>query len=197
MDHFIESPDYSIVTLPRVGSNYLQDRIFQHTGIFVQKYHKVQDNNMITIVRDPIELLTSELAMGVFYDPEGKKINDRRKQLWEVELQRDYMKYLSDKDDMDVIDDFHTVIDYRTLIAFPYETTQAVASIMGLEIIQRDYTNSRLRNYEEYKHILSSKKVKEYDDIKEHLHTMDLSRMYEFYNKMLAKCIDIPGTVKP
>ena len=197
MDYFIESPDYSIVTLPRVGSNYLQDRIFQHTGIFVQKYHKVQDNNMITIVRDPIELLTSELAMGVFYDPEGKKINDKQKKLWEVELQRDYMKYLSDSDDMDIIDDFHTVIDYRTLAAFPYETTQAICSIMGIEIIQRDYTNTRLRDYSEHKHIISSKKVSQYDEINAHLKTMDLSRMYEFYHKMLEKCIDIPGTIKP
>jgi len=182
--------DYSIVTIPRVGSNYFQDRIFQHTGVFVQRFHNLQDNKMITIARDPIELMTSELTMRAFYD---KAVMDRiQTSEWKENVLENFNTHLSGIDDMTLVDRFDIVIDYRNLIDFPFETTKAVCDIIGLEIINTEYVNN-LKDYTEHNHILSSKRVDEYQEIKTHIQAMDLSKMYKIYDALLARCITIPG----
>lgn len=176
---------YSIVTLPRVGSNYLQDRILQHTGVFVERFHTLQDNKMITIARDPVEMLTSEVAMRYFYDTSSttldKIVNDNLRQFWLDE----YTKYFTGVDDLGIVDKFAIIIDYDRLINFPVETIKAVAKRMDLEIITEDYQN-KLKDYTEHGHILSSKKVEGYEMIRKYIEQTDLSDMYAIYNKMLS-----------
>ena len=186
--------DYSIVTIPRVGSNYFQDRMLQHTGVFIRRYHNLQDNKMITIVRDPIELMTSELTMRAFYD---KTIMDKiHTPEWKESVLKNFNTYLSGIDDMTIVDRFDIVIDYNSLIEFPFETTRTVCDMIGLEIINTEYVDN-LRDYTEHKHILSSKRVDEYQEIKTHIQSMDLSRMYKIYDALLARCIGVTGTLNP
>jgi hypothetical protein len=181
--------DYSIVTLPRVGSNYLQDRILQHTGMFVPRHHVTQDNKMITIARDPIDFLTSEVAMSYFYDTSSntldKLVNSTLRNLW----LNDYSKYFTKTDDMTIVDQFEIIIDYDRLINFPVETIKSVARHMGVEIITQDYESGRLKDYTEHGHIISSKKVKEYDMIRKYIEDTDLSKLYEIYHAMLDRAI--------
>jgi hypothetical protein len=146
---------------------------------------------MITIVRDPIELMTSELTMRSFFD---KTIIDKiQTKQWQETVLTNFNSYLSGIDDMAIANRFDIVIDYRTLVDFPFETTKAVCDRIGLEITNHEYVDNRLRDYTEHNHILSSKRVQEYDQIKEYVLGLDLTQMYRFYNTLLAKCIEVPG----
>lgn len=84
--------------------------------------------------------------------------------------------------------DFHIIIDYQDLISKPFETTQAVANIMNLPIIAREYKD-QVKEYPEYSHLISSKKATEYEEIREYVDKMDLSVLHEFYNKYITKSI--------
>jgi len=174
--------DYSICTLPRVGSFYLQDRILQHTGVYLKKYHNVKDNKMITIVRDPVEMLTSKLAMSAFYDESvlpDLKTNKMPKDLSEL------------IDGISKINkDFYITVDYKDLISNPLETTVAISNLMDIPVISQDY-ESQVKEYPEYSHLISSKKSDEYDEIRSYVKDMDLSDLYEFYNNNIVNKITI------
>jgi hypothetical protein len=148
---------------------------------------------MITIARDPVELLTSEISMRSFYD---KSIIDKIENTnWTKNVIEDFNTYLSGIDNMTLIDRFSVVIDYKDLVAFPFETTKSVCNIIGLEIINEQYVDN-LKDYTEHNHILSSKKVKEYDQIGKHVSSLDLTQMYRFYDALIAKRLEIPGILK-
>jgi hypothetical protein len=180
--------EYSIVTAPRVGSYYLQDRILQHTGVYIKKYHSPKDNKMITIVRDPIDMLTSKLAMTAFYDKNNETIEHIRNSKENI---KDLKVYIDSLNGVDLDTDFYILIDYRDLIDHPVETTIAVANILNLPIINKEYKDGNIREYSEKSHLITSKKVSDYEEIKAYVEQLDLSKLYDFYNKALAKCINI------
>jgi hypothetical protein len=180
--------EYSIVTAPRVGSYYLQDRILQHTGIYIKKYHSPKDNKMITIARDPIDMLTSKLAMTAFYDKNNETMNHIRNS---KENTKDLEAYLDSLNKVNVDTDFHIVLDYKYLISHPIETTVAVANILNLPIINKKYKEGNIIEYSENSHLITSKKVSDYEEIRSYVEQLDLSKLYDFYNKALTKCINI------
>jgi hypothetical protein len=177
--------EYSIVTLPRVGSFYLQDRIFQHTGVYVKKYHSVKNNKMITIARDPVEALTSKLAMTVFYDKSNETINEIRSN----KITKDIEEYIDGAKKVNVEKDFHAIIDYKDLIDRPLATTEAIANIMGLEIVSKDYEMNKIQEYKRISHIVSSRRVEEYAEIRHYVQNLDLSFLYGFYDKAISLSI--------
>lgn len=141
---------------------------------------------MITIVRDPVDMLTSEVSMRYFYDSSNldKIVNDGLRTIW----LEGYSRYFTGIDDMAIVDKFDTIIDYDRLINFPVETVTALASRMNLDIVNQEY-KSTLKDYTEHQHIISSKKVKEYDMIKEYVQNTNLSKLYDIYHAMLDKSI--------
>jgi hypothetical protein len=180
--------EHSIVTAPRVGSFYLQDRILQHTGVYVKKYHTLKDNKMITIVRDPIDMLTSKLAMTAFYDKNNETIDHIRNS---KENTKDLEEYLYSLSKVNIDTDFYIVIDYRDLIAHPLETTMAVADILNFPVINKEYEEGNIREYPENSHLITSKNVSDYQEIRSYVEQLDLSKLYDFYNKGLSKCITV------
>jgi len=88
-----------------------------------------------------------------------------------------------------MIDRFDIIIDYDRLINFPVETIKAIASKMDIDIISDDYESGRLKDYTEHGHIISSKKVKEYEMIRKYVEDTDLSKLYDIYHAMLDKAI--------
>lgn len=179
---------HSICTVPRVGSFYLQDRILQHTGVYIKKYHSLKDNKMITVVRDPIDMLTSKLAMTAFYDKNNETLYHIRKN---QDITTDLKTYIDSLNKVDIAEDFYIVIDYNDLTTHPFETILAITDIMNFPIINTDYKENTIREYPENSHIISSKKVSEYEEIKSYVEKLDLSLIYDFYNKALARCIKI------
>jgi hypothetical protein len=180
--------EYSIVTAPRVGSYYLQDRILQHTGIYIKKYHNVKDNKMITIARDPVEMLTSKLSMTAFYDKNNETLNHIRNS---KENTKDLDAYLDSLSKANLDTNFYIVIDYRDLIDEPLKTTKSVANMLNLPIVSEKYKEGNIKDRSENSHLVTSKNVSDYEEIKSYVEQLDLSKLYDLYNKALTKCINI------
>lgn len=183
--------NYSIVTVPRVGANYLQDRILQHTEIFVERFHTLQDNKMITICRNPVDFLTSEAAMFFSYDTSTNNWDRLTIEHLRQEYLDTYAGYFTGTDDITIIDQFDMIIDYDSLINFPLETVRLIAKNMGISIINEDYGPGKLKDSVEHNYLVSSKKVKEYEIIREYVENTDLSKHYKIYNLMIAKSLKI------
>lgn len=176
--------------MPRVGSHYLQERIYQHTGLFIEKSHFLQTNKMITIARDPVEFLTSELSMMHHFDTQNTILNNITDQARLTPWLKEYAGHFTKLNDMDIIDDFYIIVDYKTLIDFPLETSKAIAKKMNIDIVTENYEIGKIVEREPG-HILSSKNVKDYSLIKECVEKTDLSDVYDIYNAMLSKSIEI------
>jgi hypothetical protein len=179
--------EYSIVTFPRVGSYYLQDRMLQHTGVYVKKYHNVKSNKMITIARDPADALASKLAMSVFYDKSNEIIEDIRSN----KITKDVEEYFDVVKKINPSKDFYAIIDYKDLIESPFEITVTLADTMGVAITNKDYKENSVTDKPEISHIVSSKRIDEYKEIKDYVEKLDLSLLYNFYNKAIAHSIKI------
>lgn len=173
--------EYSLVTVPRTGSHYLQDRIEQHTGVYVKKYHHLQDNKMITIVRDPVDFISSYVAMDALYY-EGSF------ERFLAEPEKYCFGDWFGNNDIDLVDSFDIIIKYESLTESPFETVTKIAEKMSIDIIETRYksnvTDMPHRNY-----LASSKNFKEYDRIRKIVEQQDLTRTYEIYNKFLTKAI--------
>lgn len=199
--------DWAIVTVPRTGSHYLQERIFAHTGHIVLKYHEPKpqtwgyaiegllNNNarfwsgleidqlkMITIARDPKDLLTSDIVMSIkqkhknFEDISLIKVEDIKNKA--EEYCNHYIKLL---------DQSRIIIDYDQLISLPFEVTCYIAQNLGIKILNDKYKTNLKDHANGY--VVSSKNTPEYDIIKEIIKKVDLSDFYKIYNKMLLKSI--------
>lgn len=173
--------EYSIVTVPRTGSHYLQDRIEQHTGVYVRKYHHLQDNKMITIVRDPVDFISSYVSMDALY---YKGSLDR----FLAEPDKYCFSDWFSKNDIALVDSFDIIVRYESLTDFPLETITKIAEKMSLEIIEPRY-KSNVKDMLHRNYVASSKNLKEYDRIRKIVEQQDLTRTYEIYNKFLAKAI--------
>lgn len=182
------SKEYSIVTLPRVGSHYLQDRIVQHTGVYIKRSHILTNNKMITIVRDPVDMLTSKLAMTAFYDKDNKTINHIRNNKENTE---DLNLYIDSLNKADIDKNFYIFINYEDLIKYPFDTVKTLSNIIDLSITNKNYKEGMISDIKENSHLLSSKKVENYKEIRSYVESLDLSNFYQFYNKALDKCINI------
>ena len=174
---------YSIVTVPRTGSHYLQERLLQHTGVLIYKYHNPQPNKIITIARDPRDTIASDLSMASFF--RGNYDNDDVQKT--IDAVYKLYQYVSQAD---------ITIDYDDLISFPYETTKALAEAMGIKIKTDKYI-TRILDDPKNKHMTSSKNLTHYQEILCLLEDYDISPIYDIYHKMLAKAIKPRGISNP
>lgn len=237
--------DWVIITVPRVGSHYLQERIFAHTkNTLVLKYHEPvlqtwgcantgllddrplpehiwhvgrrsrfwsgldMDNlKVITVARDPKDLLTSDIAMAI-----NKEINEKRKDEIDKQSPYDFVReeirtvyvYLYRNNfDLEIVqqridkytEDYlkleslsNIIIDYNDLVSFPFEVTCAIADRMGIEIVTDEYKPVGL---DKNNFLVSSKNIPEYEVAQEVVEKVDLSKFYEAYEKIKSKCISL------
>jgi hypothetical protein len=168
---------YSIVTIPRTGSHYLQERLLQHTGVLIHKYHKSQPTKIITIARDPKQTIASDLSMASFF--RGKYSDEDV--IATIEAVHELYKYVSQAD---------IIIDYDDLINFPYETTKALADAIGATM-KTDAYKTKILDDPKNGHVISSKTLSGYQKILKLLDSYDISGLYDIYHKMVAKAIDI------
>jgi len=200
--------DWAIVTVPRVGSHYLQERIFAHTGKLIVKYHEpkpqtwgyaikgllkrdtrfwsglqVDKLKIITIVRDPKDLLTSHVSLAIKQRHKGFIVDD------ENPLNIDNIKILAEeyRDNYLKLEKSSViVIHYDQLISFPFEVTSAIANRMGIDIVTDKYETS-LVDFDDY--VVSSKQLPEYNDIKNIINDIDISDFYQAYDKISSRVI--------
>lgn len=200
--------DWAIVTVPRVGSHYLQERIFAHTGKLVMKYHEPQPQTwgyaikgllksnvrfwtglekdklkLITIVRDPKDLLISHVALAIRQKHKGFVVDENNP------LNVDNVIDLAKKfcnDYLELEKSSTIIIDYNQLLLSPFEVTEAIAQQLGIDIITDKY-QSKLVDFGNY--FVSSKQLPEYDYSKNVINQIDLSDFYNAYYKILSKSI--------
>ena len=79
------------------------------------------------------------------------------------------------------------IIDYNDLINFPEETTKMVCDLISFEKNISDY--DVLGDNKEIEYLVSSKKVKEYDE--EYFKIEEMSNCYNEYNKLLSKASSV------
>lgn len=211
--------DWVIITVPRVGSHYLQERIFVHTDkILVLKYHEpiVQtwgyaspgllgevdrywsgldtDNlKVITIARQPKDLIVSDIAMAINRELNQKepKLRETYLEFYKYEMNSERLQGRVDKyanDYLQLEGMSSIIIDYEDLTSSPYEVTCDIADRMGLEIVTNEYKPVGL---DKNKFLVSSKNIPEYDVAKDIVSNLDLSKLYESYNKIKSKCISL------
>jgi LPS sulfotransferase NodH len=198
--------DWAIVTVPRVGSHYLQERVFAHTGKVILKYHEPKLQNwgyassgllknydqlwsglevdklkIITIARDPKELLTSEVTLATKQSNLTESLSLSMEEIKELadKFSNHYLK-------LEEISDI--VIDYNQLISFPFDLICSIADRLKVKIITSEY-KTNLKDYAPSGYLVSSKKAIQYDMVKKAIEEIDLSNFYEAYNKILSRSI--------
>jgi hypothetical protein len=137
---------------------------------------------MITIVRDPIDLFSSYVAMDALYY-KGGSIDD----FLSSPERYCFSDWFSDND-MEIVDNFDIIVKYESLINSPFETVTKIAEKMSIKVIEDRYKNN-VRDMPHRNHVVSSKSVNGYDKIRQIVKQQDLTRTYEIYNKFLAKAI--------
>lgn len=159
--------EHVLLTFPRSGSHYLQQLIYQKTGLFIEKTHhisEVNDRHIISIVRKPEDTFRSMATMKRFFD-DDKHIG--------IGLPlKDYVDFYDY-----VIDHASILIDYDDLVSSPDKVVKAIAKRLNLEVNDMEYQDV-LVDQPHYKHLVSSKTSEEY-------HKIDLSK-FELFDCNMA-----------
>jgi hypothetical protein len=178
-----------LVTFPRSGSHYFDELVYKEAGIRIEKSHTLnslfdKNNNkqrkLITIVRDPVDSITSYSAYGL--------INSGSRPLFATDtrvnqLLTEYIlmhNFLYDHADY--------IIDFNDLVSYPDAVIKKILSL--LEIGAEDYVffaTSPIEYSEEY--LASSKILSSYD--KNLLDKFNVDACYFYYNRILEKKIII------
>ena len=174
--------EHLIVTIPRTGSNYLQNLIYQKIDClyYVEKTHKFPEEhkNIITIVRDPKDTIISELAMNHSY---GLPITERK-----ILDRRNNYILLGKK----LYNEAKIIIDYNDLINYPNEVIKYIAKDMKRPYKDIDYKND-LKDTEDKSYLVTSKNTPYYTKFKLLIDTLNFNRSYEVYHKLLSKAINV------
>jgi hypothetical protein len=170
--------DYVLLTFPRSGSHYLQQLIYQKTGLFIEKTHHISEINgrsVISIIRKPEDTFRSMATMKRFFE-DNKNVGIGLPIKGYVE----FYEYL--------IDNASILVDYDDLVSYPDKLVKSIAKHICIEVNNMEYQDV-LYDQPRYKHLVSSKKSDEY-------YTIDLSKFNLFepnesYAKALLECISI------
>jgi hypothetical protein len=167
-----------LLTFPRCGSFYLQQLIYQNTGIMLPKTHIIEESDLkfpISIIRNPKDSIKSMIAMELHYNKDYKfDINIL------TNFYIDLISYLINNESF--------LIKYDDLLKNSNEVTKAVCSFLGENIEGVSYKNV-LVDMKEYKHLISSKKSDMYS--KFYISENDLFEANLLYIRALNNCISI------
>jgi hypothetical protein len=172
--------EYTIVTIPRTGSHFLQNLIYQKIYGYVEKTHTFpkQHKNIITIARDPKDTILSELAMNHNY---GLPITERN-----ILIRRNNYILLGKK----LYNKAKIIIDYNDLIDYPNEVIKYIAKDMKSPYRDIEYKDDLKDNLED-NYLVSSKNNKHYTELKPLVDSLDFTKEYEVYHKMLSRAIKV------
>lgn len=160
-------PDYKLVTYPRTGSHYLRELLLQSTGKLIYKTHNHLDFpelKTITIIRDPLETLKSELAMSLRYGiTKTPAINQYVK----------FFNYMNENSDI--------IIDYDQLTKFPEKVCKSLCNSINVDYLRSGYVDT-LHDNPDNTYLVTSKTTKEYEsiDMKQYY----LGNCYRIYNSL-------------
>ena len=170
--------DPILLTFPRCGSFYLQQLVYQNTGIMLPKTHLLEESDLkfpISIIRNPKDSIKSMIAMELHYNKEYKfEINSL------TNFYINLNKYLINNESL--------LIKYDDLLNSPDKVTKEVCLFLGKHIKGVSYKDV-LVDCKEYKHLVSSKKSDMYSQV--YVSEDDLFEANMLYIQALDNCISI------
>lgn len=211
--------DWVIITVPRVGSHYLQERIFVHTNkTLILKYHEPimqkwgyanpgllkqgqrywsgldMDNlKVITVARKPKDLIISDIAMAL-----NRHIKNKDEELREIYLQ--FYKHELDseriQDRVDKYTEDYIKLESLSSIIIDYNDLISSPYEVTCAIANRIGVEIITDEYkpvqlDKNKFLISSKNIPEYEVAQEAIEKVDLSKFDEAYEKIKSKCISL------
>lgn len=163
------------LTVPRSGSNLLEETVEAIALIKIPKTHACWEiphgKTTITIVRDPLDTLSSWAAMRMHYRNGKIKKN----------IIKQYCKsyqYLIDNADI--------IIDYNDLVHDPVGLSKKLLKHLGFVAIKDSPELAMGTDRTHRRHLVSSKKSDYYQEARKMMSGKDLSQCYELYNKLLS-----------
>jgi len=169
-----------LATTPRTGSHYLMQLILQKTsGTTITKTHILtkEHKNIITIARDPKDTILSNAVMNA-HAGQWKDYN--------------FSGFVKDYIEMCTLlyNQADIIIDYNDLVNHPDEVVKSLAKAIGIEYTGRPYLET-LEDNPDVGYIVSSTSSILHPMIEPLMDTLDLSKAYDIYNKMLSRAIPL------
>jgi hypothetical protein len=163
-----------LLTAPRSGSNLLENTLEAMSLIRILKTHScwhTKNKNIITIVRDPLDTITSWAAMRMHYR--------------NGEIKKDLVKHYCSIYTF-LINNADVILDYNDLIDNPYGPTKNVADYMGIKTFFSTPEIARNSDTPSRRYLVSSTSSDYYKVAQEIFRDTDLSECYRLYNQALS-----------
>jgi hypothetical protein len=179
--------EYTIVTIPRTGSNYLDGLITQKIPYFpsIVRTHEFFENpgHIITLARDPKDAVLSRLAMRAAY---------AKQNLTPFPDKFQSFKFMVDYINMGerLYKEARIIIDYDDLINYPDKVIKYIAKDMQRPYKNIEYKND-LKDKEDKSYLVSSKNTTCYTELKPLVDSLDFTKAYKVYHKMLSRAIKV------
>jgi len=181
------------ISYPRTGVNFITEAIKMQTGVEVLYSHDeyIEDDNIINIVRDPVESISSWIAMAIYREDPGV-LNNKLENVVNVIAKNKYINMYRD-----LLKNPNTIfVNYKDF-SNPEQLIQKLCKILNLEIINEldidkiKEINSNKVQLLTGKYLITSKNVSEYENIYNMVKEFDFSEIYNLYYEALSRCIDM------
>ena len=183
---------YAILTYPRSGSHYLQNLLVARFGIAANSYHNLdeienQDKVIISVVRNPLDAMASELATAVSLVTDVDLLS-----ILTSNPAGEHSDPLSDRF-ISIMNDISNhadiIIDYDDLCNSTESVVRNISSALGIASFNNSQDISVEPEPAPSTYIPSSKTVAEYNTIYEIMSNQDLSLATAAYQQVLAKAL--------
>jgi len=203
--------DYTILTFPRCGSNYLHQLIMQkirdpnnlNENINIPKTHfisEVKTNKIISIIRCPYETMNSIVTLVLSFPDKFKVIDDSFVDSGDILINGQTVSTFNDgiyrfpaNEYIEIYQHLMAndaiLIDYRDLVSRPDEVLAYLAKELNLELLDVEYINYLFDSKE---HLVSSKSSPLWNTINYPKHSPGDFKMLKCkteFDKALKKCI--------
>ena len=174
-----------LVTYPRSGLHFFATAFIDATGLPLRSSHDINlnDKNIITIVRNPLDTIVSYVAMDKNYTQESIKTDSTY-----LDSYRKMYSWLITN--ATIVVDFNTMEDNINMIMenicdhFKLKKIREIAPKLILENLSKN--DGRIDEYV----IHSSKRLSIYNDIKKHWEQKDLSKEEYLYERLKERAIN-------
>lgn len=183
----------AVVTYPRSGSTYLAWLFGYSFGKQIDKFHLDKPGQLesldnydctVTTVRDPIESITSIVAMESIYFRNNEDFDTYTNKTIALRIQEYVNFYTLSQNNIDLHFDYNTINTKRT------ELVNYVSNFTNTKIINTGYVDL-VRDQPSKGFLRTSKSAKDYDKVLSYVLKHDLSTCLEIHNACTKMTVDL------
>lgn len=166
-------------TFPRSGTHLLESNMRTRLSLEFKKTHlnwKTPSTFIISILRDPIEVFASKMAMTMHYNKDNLESLD----FYFKNTTNQYISFFTH-----INKHGNLLIKYTDLENNMDAVLKQLKDILGCQL-NNDIV-VRGKDKPEFRHLVSSKTSPFYDQCLEYVKQQDMSKAYDIYNKALSK----------